>query len=207
MNTTWQPALVGRARIPAPRHVRPVLIEIAALASLLLAACGRPDVGPNGPATLEVTSSSFPGGIIPKEYSCDGREASPELSWESPPAGTRSYALIATDKDSFWGLGSVFGYFVHWLVYDIPAQQRELPAGVAKQKQLADGSRQGTSDFDSVGYGGPCPPGHSPHRYAFVLYALDSQLDLPGGASEKQLLQAMQGHVLAKGEVIGRFQH
>ncbi len=179
---------------------------LAACAVVLSTGCGVADVGSNAPQTLQLTSSSFSGGTIPKRHTCDGAGASPELSWGSGPAGTRSFALIVTDRDSLLGLGAVFGYFVHWLVYDIPADSRELAAGIsAEQRELPNGSRQGTSDFDRIGYGAPCPPGHSPHHYAFQLYALDTKMSLPAGASAKSLLQAMRGHVLAKGELVSSF--
>jgi Raf kinase inhibitor-like YbhB/YbcL family protein len=93
------------------------------------------------------------------------------------------------------------------VLYDLPAEKRELPEGLPNQAQLPDGSRQGQNDFDKTGYGGPCPPGKSAHRYVFALYALDSRLNLPIGATRKQVEKAMKGHVLAYGELIGRYQH
>ena len=187
------------------RTRRDLLRPVAAAAVLLLTGCGAADRAVDAPDTLVLTGPGFAGGMLPQESSCDGHQLSPALSWKSPPAGTGSYALIVTDRDSMLGLGAVFGYFVHWLVYDIPAGRRGLPANLAKQAQLPDGSRQGRNGFDAIGYGGPCPPGHSPHRYVFVLYALDSKLHVADGAGEQQLLQAMRGHVLARGELIGRF--
>jgi Raf kinase inhibitor-like YbhB/YbcL family protein len=114
----------------------------------------------------------------------------------------RRNALIAVDRDS------LFGYsFTHWVLYDLPAGKQELPEGLPKQEQLPDGSRQGLNDFDNPGYVGPCPPGKSGHRYAFTLYALDSKLNLSAGATRKQVEKALKGHVLAHGELIGRYQH
>jgi len=156
----------------------------------------------DGPPILNLTSSSFQGGEISKQCTCDGAEASPEFSWVAPPAGTQSFALIAFDKDSRFGYS-----FVHWVLYDLPADKRELPEGFPKQSQLEDGSRQGPNDFDKTGYAGPCPPGKSAHRYVFTLYALDSKLNLPAGATRKQVENAAKGHVLAYGELIGRYQH
>ena len=159
--------------------------------------------------SLELKSSSFSGDTIPDMYAgsrencpCDGHDISPELSWGAPPERTQSFALIVTDKDSPFGLN-----FVHWVLYDLPADKRELPQGVAKQEQLPDGSRQGHNGFDKIGYVGPCPPGHSAHRYVFVLCALDTKLNLPPGASKKQVEKAMKGHVLASGELVGKYQH
>jgi Raf kinase inhibitor-like YbhB/YbcL family protein len=153
--------------------------------------------------TLELASASFSGDTIPKSCSsCNGQDgASPELSWKATPEGTQSFALIVTDKDSPLGFN-----FVHWVLYDIPPDKRELPEGTAKLEQLPDGSRQGHNDYDRIGYVGPCPPGHSTHRYIFDLYALDAKLNLQPGASKKQVVKAMKGHVLALGELVGRFQ-
>jgi Raf kinase inhibitor-like YbhB/YbcL family protein len=156
------------------------------------------------PASLELKSSSFLGDTIPeKSSSCNGQDGiSPELSWSKLPEHTQSLALIAYDRDSRFGFK-----FTHWLLYDIPADKRELTEDVAKQGQLPDGSRQGPNDNGKIGYVGPCPPGHSPHHYVFDLYALDTNLNLPDGTSKKQILKAMTGHVLARGELVGTFQH
>jgi Raf kinase inhibitor-like YbhB/YbcL family protein len=153
--------------------------------------------------SLELASASFSGDTIPKSCSsCNSQDgASPELSWKAPPGGTQSFALIVTDKDSPLGFN-----FVHWVFYDIPPDKRELPEGIAKLEQLPDGSRQGHNDYDRIGYVGPCPPGHSIHRYIFNLYALDAKLNLQPGVSKKQVVKAMKGHVLALGELVGRFQ-
>jgi hypothetical protein len=154
-----------------------------------------------GKATLNLTSSSFQAGEIPKKFTCDDAETSPALAWTAPPAGTQSLALIVVDRDA------PFGSFVHWVLYDMPAGKRELPEGLPKLEQLPDGSRQGQNDFDKPGYGGPCPPGKSPHRYVFALYALDSRLNLPAGATRREVEDAMRGHILAHGEMIVRYHH
>lgn len=154
-------------------------------------------------ATLELRSASFSGDTIPNAYSsCDGqRNVSPQLSWSAPPEGTQSFALVVIDRDSPLGWN-----FVHWVLYDLPADKRELPEAIAKQEQLPDGSRQGRNGYDKTGYVGPCPPGHSAHRYVFTLFALDTKLNLPSGASKKQVMKGIKGHVLASGELIGKFQ-
>lgn len=169
--------------------------------AVLLAGCSR--APERGAATLELKSSSFAGDtILPKYSSCGGQDgASPELSWSNPPAHTQSFALIAFDKDSPFGFN-----FTHWVLYDIPPEERQLAEDVAKHEQLPDGSLQGLNDNDRIGYVGPCPP-HGTHHYVFTLYALDTKLGLPARASEKQVVKAMKGHVLASGELIGRFQH
>jgi Raf kinase inhibitor-like YbhB/YbcL family protein len=154
--------------------------------------------------SMELRSSSFTADTIPNKCSsCKGEDdISPELLWNAPPERTQSFALIVTDKDSPFGFN-----FVHWVLYNIPSDKRELQEGIAKQEQLPDGSRQGHNDYDRFGYVGPCPPGHSAHRYVFDLYALDTKLGLPSGASKKQVVKAMRGHILASGELVGRFQH
>ena len=154
--------------------------------------------------SLELKSASFSDDTIPKTFSsCKGdNDSSPELSWTAAPAGTQSFALVVIDKDSPFGWN-----FVHWVLYGLPPDKRELPEAIAKQAQLPDGSRQGQNGYDKIGYVGPCPPGHSAHRYVSDLYALDTELNLPAGASKKQVVKAMKGHVLASGELVGRFQH
>lgn len=149
--------------------------------------------------TLELTSPGIREGEVLKKFTCDGEDVSPELAWSAPPAGTKSFALLVIDPDA------PSGDFVHWIIYDLPAEKRVLPAGAPKQGELPDGSRQGKNDFGKAGYGGPCPPGHSPHRYFFNLYALDAKLSLASGATRKQVESAMKGHVLARGELVGKF--
>jgi len=173
------------------------------VAATLMSACSRSTDQPNMPS-LELKSSSFAGDTIPQKYSsCGGQnDVSPELSWNSPPDRTQSFVLIAFDKDSLLGF-----QFTHWVLYDLPPDKRKLDENVAKQAQLPDGFRQGPNDYDRIGYVGPCPPGHSPHHYVFDLYAVDTKLNLPPGATKTQVVKAMKGHVLARGEVIARFQH
>ena len=178
--------------------------SVTALVIVAQLGCSHPATELDPSFSLKVVSSSLSGDAIPDKCTCGGEDISPELSWKTPPAGTQSFVLVVTDKDS--PFGPLIGYFVHWELYDLPADKRELPEGIPSQEQLPDGSRQGRNDFDKVGYGGPCPPGKSPHRYSFVVYALDRRLNLPGGATEKQILRAMNGHILAKGELVGRYQ-
>jgi Raf kinase inhibitor-like YbhB/YbcL family protein len=172
------------------------------LIAATLVACNRDVAVPQGAPSLELKSASFVDGTIPKKSSsCDGESSvSPALKWSAPPAGTQSFALIAIDRDSPFGVR-----FVHWVLFDLPPETRELPEGIAKQRQLPDGSRQGLNGYDKTGYVGPCPPGHSPHRYVFNLYALDRKLNLPGDVSKKDVVKAVDGHVLGWGEVVGRF--
>ena len=181
-------------------------LRVASIVSLFLlffatAACRHSEtpVAAGTLATLALSSTSFQGGgKIPSQYTCDGADTSPQLSWPAPPAGTKSFALIMSDPDAPGGT------FVHWVLYDIPAVNRELPAGIPKQSQLADNSRQGKNDFGKTGYGGPCPPGGT-HHYVFSLYALDATIDLPPGATRSQLETAMKGHILAHGELTATY--
>ena len=150
--------------------------------------------------SLELRSPDFTaGGNIPKQFTCEGADISPALSWDAPPAATQSFVLIADDPDA------QVGTWVHWVLFDLPANLRALPHYFPKNKQSADGSRQGRNDFGKIGYGGPCPPPGKPHRYFFKLYALDAKLNLMPGATKKDVERAMQGHMLAQGEYIGRF--
>jgi Raf kinase inhibitor-like YbhB/YbcL family protein len=150
--------------------------------------------------TFELTSSAFKEGeLIPKKYTCEGPDASPLLRWGNPPQGTRSFALIADDPDA------PVGTWVHWVIFNLPADARELPEGMPAQDTLPNGARQGLNDFKRVGYGGPCPPPGKPHRYYFKLYALDRVLDLKPRVTKAQILDASKGHVLAEAQLMGKF--
>ncbi|MGA8111419.1 MAG: YbhB/YbcL family Raf kinase inhibitor-like protein [Acidobacteriaceae bacterium] len=150
---------------------------------------------------LHLTSSSFSGAIPDRYASCSGQTGnSPALAWSAPPAATRSFALVVTDPDA------PMGTFTHWLLWNLPAETRALPESVPTDPELASGARQGRNDFGKVGYGGPCPPGHAAHRYVFDLYALDGTLGLAAGASKQQIVAAIRGHIVATGELVGRYQ-
>ncbi len=148
---------------------------------------------------MELSTPSFVNGRIPKDFTCDGADRSPELTWTQPPAGTRTLALLVTDPDA------PAGTWVHWVLYNVPSGMRGLAAAVPRQDRLADGSHQGRNDFGRIGYGGPCPPGRSVHRYVFELFALDTALQLPPGTTRNQLERAMEGHILAHAELLGRY--
>ncbi len=148
---------------------------------------------------MDLTIPGFHQGQIPVECTCDGADRSPEMTWSAPPAGTKSMTLVVTDPDA------PAGTWVHWVLYDMPLDRRHLVAGVPDVAQLADGGKQGRNDFGRIGYGGPCPPGHSAHRYFFDLYALDTMLKLQPGATRAEVEKAMRGHILAHAQVIGRY--
>jgi Raf kinase inhibitor-like YbhB/YbcL family protein len=155
-----------------------------------------------GAAALQISSPAFSAGeTIPKKFTCDGPDVSPNLAWSNVPAKSQSFALLMLDPDA------PARVWVHWVLYDLPADARELPEGVAKQEKPLDGARQGLNDFGKIGYGGPCPPPGKPHRYFFEFYALDSKLDLKAGANKGQVERAMKGHILAQAELIGKYGH
>jgi Raf kinase inhibitor-like YbhB/YbcL family protein len=147
---------------------------------------------------MELSCSAFSdGSAIPKPFTCDGKDVSPALAWRGAPAGMKSFALICDDPDA------PRGTWVHWVLFNIPADASDLAEGVPAAKTLPCGARQGTNDFRKIGYGGPCPPPGKPHRYFFKLYALDAVLELKEGASKQQLLEAMKGRILAETQLMG----
>jgi len=148
---------------------------------------------------IKITSSAFAdGGLIPSTYTCDGADISPPLQWDVAPEGTESIALICDDPDA------PMGTWVHWVLFNLPAQTKELAENVSPDETLPNGARQGISDFGRIGYGGPCPPSGT-HRYFFKIYALDMALDLQPGANKRQLLKTMEGHILGQGQLIGKY--
>ena len=149
--------------------------------------------------TISVSSSAFPeGGTIPAKYTCDGNDMSPPLKWTGVPEAAKSLALICDDPDA------PVGTWVHWVMWNVPPSVGELAENVSPKPELPDGSRQGISDFRRPGYGGPCPPS-GVHRYYFKIYALDTMLDLPSSTRKADLLKAMKGHVLAEGQLMGKY--
>jgi Raf kinase inhibitor-like YbhB/YbcL family protein len=187
----WKDITVPRS--VAPRPLR--LILLPALLSVL--AFGQ---GKGGAMVFQVTSVAFSAGdMIPKKFTCDGPDVSPQLAWNDPPVGTESFALIVDDPDA------PVGTWVHWVLYDLPAPARQLAEGVAKQEQLPSGARQGRNDFGKIGYGGPCPPPGKGHRYFFKLYALDAKLNLKAGATKADVERALKGHILGQAELMGRY--
>jgi hypothetical protein len=150
--------------------------------------------------SIELTSTAFqPGATIPAQYTEDGGDKSPPLKWSEPPKGTQSFALICDDPDA------PRGTWVHWVLFDLPGETRELEEGLPTTATLSNGAKQGKNDFGKVGYGGPAPPKGKPHRYFFKLYALDKSVGLSAGATKAQLAEAMQGHILAEGQLIGKY--
>ena len=148
---------------------------------------------------MNLRSSAFQQeGLVPSQYTCDGANVSPPLTWSDPPAKTQSFALISDDPDA------PVGTWVHWVAWNIPPAARSLDENVPKKDALPNGMKQGTTDFRKIGYGGPCPPSGT-HRYFFKLYALDTTLNLPPRTTKKDLDRAMQRHILAQAELMGKY--
>jgi Raf kinase inhibitor-like YbhB/YbcL family protein len=171
--------------------------------SLSLVANKRNTTTSKGEKTVNIliTSDAFlEGEAIPTKYTCDGDNLSPDLRWSDIPPNTKSLALICEDPDA------PSGTFTHWILFDIPPTVTELPEGVSAADRLANGAVQGQNDFKRIGYGGPCPPPNdSEHRYHFRIYALDTELQLQGGARREDVVPAMVGHVLATGHLMGTY--
>ena len=178
-----------------------------ALALVALASCGarnRADNQVQGERTVEnatltkliLTSDAFRDGQpMPAQYTCDGADQSPALSWGEPPPGTKSFALVVDDPDA------PSGTFRHWGVFDIPVPARSIGAGRRVGTEV-------TNDFGKPGYSGPCPPpGHGPHHYHFKLFALETdKLGLSASAKIADIENAAQQHALAQGELVGTYE-
>ena len=150
--------------------------------------------------TIKLTSTAFEEGqTIPKKYTGAGEDVSPPLQWDNVPKDARSLALICDDPDA------PRGTWVHWVLFNLPADQNQLDEAVPTDKELPGGARQGKNDFGDIGYGGPAPPKGKPHRYFFQLFALDTKLELAPQAKRSEILTALAGHVLAKGQLMGLY--
>jgi hypothetical protein len=153
------------------------------------------------PIPFELTSTAFEQGEpIPEKYSCDGEDISPPLAWGDPPAGTQSLALVMDDPDAPGGTWD------HWILFNISPNLRELQENlpITGKNVDPDAIFVGNNSWGRAGYGGPCPPSGT-HRYFFKLYALDTTINLLPGATKQQLLNAMDGHILAEAELMGTF--
>ncbi|MCH8310051.1 MAG: YbhB/YbcL family Raf kinase inhibitor-like protein, partial [Chloroflexi bacterium] len=175
------------------KHTRILRLLISFGIVMLLAACSADESEgvaplPRGSVPeIQLSSSAFANGeSIPKVYTCDGADVSPPLDWSGLPSGVQSLALIVDDPDA------PRGTWVHWVVYGLAPDLRNLPQDASGVAFIS-----GTNDFGNAAYGGPCPPSGPAHRYFMRLYALDSTLDLEGGATKPQLLNAMDGKIIA----------
>ena len=148
---------------------------------------------------IKLTSTAFKEGeLIPKKYTCDGKNVSPPLEWSGIPISTQSIALICDDPDA------PIGTWVHWVIFNIPASVNKLSENIPLNMAFEDGTAQGNNDFRKIGYGGPCPPGGT-HRYFFKIYALDKRIELTPGATKDELIKEMKEHILAEGELMGKY--
>jgi Raf kinase inhibitor-like YbhB/YbcL family protein len=148
---------------------------------------------------MKLTSPAFgEGEMIPKKYTCDGDNLSPPLAWSGVPQNAQALALIADDPDA------PSGTWVHWVVFNLRPGSAGLPEGITASRAPEEAAVQGTNSFRKVGYGGPCPPPGT-HRYFFKLYALDGPLALAANATAQDVQAAIQGHVLAEGQLMGRY--
>jgi Raf kinase inhibitor-like YbhB/YbcL family protein len=177
---------------------------------LVLSACGRApsveSVLPDDPKrmTIRLQSPAFSdGGVVPKVYTCDGKNVSPPLTWSGVPESARSLALICDDPDA------PMGVWTHWLIVDIPVTAKELPEGVEPKPEVTfvpgqEPALQGKNDFRKVGYGGPCPPGGT-HHYVFRIYAVDFRWTPGSDVTRQRVLEALKGHILAEGRLTGLY--
>lgn len=146
-----------------------------------------------------MTSSAFAeGGSIPVDFTCDGADQSPPLTWSAVPSGTRSIAVIAEDPDAPGGT------FTHWTLFDVRPDVAALPQGADAN---GFGGASGMNDFQRVGYSGPCPPKTELHHYAFRVFALDAPVRATAGAARARVESAMNGHVIGEGALTGTFSH
>ena len=152
-----------------------------------------------GAPAFELKSPAFnSAGKIPLKYTCEGEDVSPPLAWSDAPQATRSFALICDDPDA------PLMTWVHWVYYDIPATVKALPEAISPVEKPAPGGIHGKNSYHKPGYRGPCPPWGT-HRYFFKLYALDTVLNLNPSIPKKDLLKAMEGHILGQAELMGTY--
>ena len=158
-----------------------------------------------GAAELQLSSSAFSdGGAIPSRYTCDGENVSPPLAWGDPPAGTKSFALVVDDPDAPDPAAPRVRW-VHWVLFDLPAETRALKEGIRSAADLPAGTKVGSNDWGNPTWSGPCPP-TGRHRYVFTLYALDTELTQSSALSKRSLEEAMAGHILAHTMLVGMYE-
>jgi Raf kinase inhibitor-like YbhB/YbcL family protein len=190
------------------------LEQIAVLALALVMGCGRAAVDPGQkdgeggiPMTIQIASTAFqPGEPIPRKHTGDGEDISPPLSWSGLPGGTKQLALVCDDPDA-----PRAEPWVHWVIYRLPGNLASLPEGVPNTARLESpaGAMQGRNSWSSgkiIGYRGPAPPPGKVHHYRFRLYALDADLPLDADLDKDLLLKSIEGHVLARGELVGTYE-
>ncbi len=191
-------------------ETQPRILELRRSSLLPLLAIGWAAWGsgtaadPRKEASLQIASTAFAdGGRIPARHTCDGKDISPPLTWTGIPAGTKSLVLIVDDPDAPDPAAPRMTW-VHWILFNLPPDAFGLPEGVGSGG-LPEGTGEGINDWRRTGYGGPCPP-VGRHRYFFKLYALDTQLEDLGAPSKDKVVAAMEGHILARAELVGTYQ-
>lgn len=190
---------------------RPIKVLTFLLIVLPLAGCANrsqvtqpppANTSTNNKAEIKLTSSAFSEGQpIPRAYTCDGVNISPPLEWSGVPKTARTIAIVCDDPDAPEAPG---GAWVHWVLYNLPADNIGLVENLPATESLKASGFQGTNEFGKIGYGGPCPPSGT-HRYFFHVYALDSELPLKAGATKAELMKAMEGHTLLQGQLMGTY--
>ena len=189
------------AAVPSLKRiaVRAAVFLGCLLASMLLWQQSEPVEGQTHAMSWVRSESLSDGGAIPRRYTCDGANISPQLQWQAAPAGTKSFAMVMDDPDAPID-------FTHWLVWNIPPGSQQLAEGASTEGSMPRGSAEGRNNFGRLGYGGPCPPRGNPHHYFFRVYALDIRLDLSAAATRREVDAAMGGHILAQGQIVGTYQ-
>jgi Raf kinase inhibitor-like YbhB/YbcL family protein len=180
-----------------------IWVIFSMIISASLVGCTSPAPPPSAvdESAVSLTSDAFTdGSTIPQKYTCRGDNVSPALQWDGVPNATKSLALIMDDPDA------PIKNFTHWVVFNIPPDTRELSEAIPGDEKLSNGALQGKNGAMQIGYFGPCPPPGGPHHYNFVLYALDTVLDLDAGASKEQVLSSMEGYIIGRGQLVGLFQ-
>ena len=184
------------------RRRNQTLARLGFIALIILgpSGCKQDSINDGVPMTLTIQSPDFrQGEDIPTQFTCSGANTSPAISWGALPPATKSLVLLVTDLDSR------FRPYVHWILYNLPPEPNSLPEALPRIESLPNGAKQGTNSDPRIGYAGPCPPGNSPHRYVFTLYAMDTVLNPPSAPDKSQLTKAMKGHILAAGQLTGHF--
>ena len=178
-------------------HINYIFILITAF--VVLSSFAQTNKQANKMEKINLTSPSFnEGELIPSKYTCDGKNISPALKWDKPSNEIKRFALIVEDPDSPGGT------FVHWIIYNIPANVTSFQEDVTPIKNIPDEVLIGTNNFGHIGYGGPCPPSGT-HRYYFRIYGLNSAVHLEAGAEKGDLMRAMQKYIIAEGELMGKY--
>jgi Raf kinase inhibitor-like YbhB/YbcL family protein len=186
--------------------ILPIIVLVLVLSSCTPAASPATEtpIPPSPtPEPFELTSPAFETNTpIPVRHTCHGEELSPALAWSAPPSGTQSLVLVMEDPDAVQVVGRAWD---HWVLFNLPVDTISLSEGIPQEVELPDGGQQGWNSSFNNGYSGPCPPGGQTHKYVFTLYAVDTRLNLEATANKAEVLEAMEGHILAQTELIGQY--